>query len=197
VCGALNLPENGTQQEIPLALSEFIDAGDPPLYFTFGSCTQFDLEGTTRLFVDAIKLLGKRSIVQSDWDNLSDVNEDPNIYQAHKIPHDRVFPHCSIVIHHGGAGTTQTTLIAGKPSVIVAHAFDQPYWGKKLQRLGCAGKLLHRRSVTPKILAQGIRSVLNSPQMKANAASLGQRMEAENGVKSAVEMIQKRFNKNG
>jgi len=52
-------------------------------------------------------------------------SEDPNIYKVNTIPYEHIFPHCSMVVRHGGAGTTQSSLKAEKPSVVVAHAGDQ------------------------------------------------------------------------
>jgi sterol 3beta-glucosyltransferase len=196
ICGPLKPPKNDAQSEIPKDLHTFLDAGVPPVYITFGSCTQFDLENTTRLFIEAAKLSGNRAIIQSEWDKLSLNNDDPNIYKVNKIPHDQIFPHCSMIVHHGGAGTTQSALIAGKPSLVVAHAFDQPFWGKQLQRLGVAGKPLHRRSVTADKIARGIKKILSSPKILENSKSMGQTMKKENGVSRAIEAIEKRFNPN-
>jgi UDP:flavonoid glycosyltransferase YjiC (YdhE family) len=76
----------------------------------------------------------------------------------------------------------------------VEHACDQTYWGQQLHRVGVAEKPLHRRSVTAKKLAYHIRAVLNSPSMKGNAQKIGETMRKENGVKSAVELIENQFN---
>jgi len=58
------------------------------------------------------------------------------------------------VVHHGGAGTTQSATLAGKPSVIIAHIGEQEYWGTELRRRGIAGKTLWRRRVTAAALAR-------------------------------------------
>lgn len=94
-----------------------------------------------------------------------------------------------MIVHHGGSGTTQPSLKAGKPSVVVAHAFDQPYWGKKLKQLSVTGKVLQRRKTTSDILAKGIRTVLDSPQMIHNAQKAGTVMERERGVDNAAALI--------
>ena len=33
------------------------------------------------------------------------------------VPHTWLFPRCSVIVHHGGAGTTATALYAGVPQV--------------------------------------------------------------------------------
>ena len=37
-----------------------------------------------------------------------------------------VLPTCSAIIHHGGAGTTFTTLAAGIPQIVIPQFSDQP-----------------------------------------------------------------------
>jgi sterol 3beta-glucosyltransferase len=194
ICGYLNPPRHRTNWEMPPELRTFFEKGKPPVYFTFGSCAQFDLERNTRLFLEAAKMAGVRAIVQSDWDVLSLPDEDSNVYRVNSIPHEHIFPHCALIVHHGGSGTTQSSLKAGKPSVVVAHAFDQPYWGKKLMQLGVAGKVLQRRKTTSDVLAKGIRTVLDSPQMIDEAQKARTVMERENGVDNAVSLINKIFN---
>ena len=98
-----------------------------------------------------------------------------------------------MIVHHGGAGTTQSSLRAGKPSVVVAHAFDQPYWGNRLKQLGVAGNVLQRKKTNPELLAKAIRAVIDSPQMIREAQKAGSAMQRENGVENAVSLINKHY----
>jgi UDP:flavonoid glycosyltransferase YjiC (YdhE family) len=82
-----------------------------------------------------------------------------------------------VVIHHGGAGTSQAATIAGCPSIVVEHSSDQPLWGSVLQRIGIAPKLLHRRSITAKKLARTIKIVLGAPAMAKKAKAIGTIMQ--------------------
>jgi len=189
VCGFLNPPGSDHTWKMPSDLEGFIEGGKPPVYFTFGSCTQFDPEQTTRLFVEAAQKAGVRAIIQSNWEAGFLPENPPDVYRVSSIPHGHIFPHCSAIVHHGGSGTSQSALKAGIPSVVVAHAYDQPYWGRKLKQLGVAGRVLHRRNTTSDVLAERIRSVLDSPQMAANAREAKQVMSKENGVDTAAALI--------
>lgn len=188
--GFLNLPSRPTDWQMPDELCKFLNDGEPPVYMTFGSCTQFDLEASTQLMVEAAQLSGKRTIIQSDWDGLDKPN-DPNLFCIGRVPHSEVFPHCSMVVHHGGAGTTQAALLAGLPSVVVAHAFDQPYWGQQLENAGVAGKTLIRMTTTPQQLANAIRSVAGKATMAQKAKELGRKMETEDGTNKVIEIIKR------
>jgi hypothetical protein len=52
------------------------------------------------------------------------------------MPLRNVFARCSVVVHHGGAGTVQEALRAGVPQVICPFAFDQHHWAERLAWLG-------------------------------------------------------------
>lgn len=98
-----------------------------------------------------------------------------------------------MVVHHGGAGTTQSTLLAGRPSIIVAHVSDQFFWGSELERLGVGGKTFHRKGLTSKQLSNGIIRVLGRPEMEQRAVSIGERMSNEDGVATAIQLIEGLF----
>lgn len=188
VTGFLNIPPASAAWKMPENLKVFLDAGEPPIYMTFGSCMQYDLENSTKLLVKAAKLSDKRVIIQSDWSNLS-IDLNPNIYPISKAPHSEIFPHCSLIVHHGGAGTTQSALLAGKPSVIVPHGFDQPYWGKLLYDQGLAAIPIPKTSLTAHNLAGEMKWVATADHLKQKASDIGSRMEKENGVAKAVQLI--------
>ena len=79
----------------------------------------------TRLMVDAAEIAGRRAIIQSHWESITDIPEHPGIFRITKAPHQVIFPHCSAVVHHGGAGTTHSATRAGCPSVVVEHIYDE------------------------------------------------------------------------
>lgn len=193
ICGFLNPPKANTVWDMPTELQKFLNSGEPPVYFTFGSCTQFDLERTTELFLEATRKSGVRAIIQSDWDNLPHKQLNPNIYIVQTIPHENIFPYCSMVVHHGGSGTTQSTLLAGRPSIVVAHAFDQPYWGKKLYEIGVASKPLQKQTITGEKLTDSILTVLKNSDLSKRAQEISQTVREENGVDKAVSLIEERF----
>lgn len=198
VCGFFALPEAATDWQLPATLQHFLDAGEAPVYITFGSMmglpeASAELDGMIALWSAAVKQAGCRAIIQTHWSEATAVPEDPHIHRLESAPHDRIFPHCAAIVHHGGAGTTQSATRAGCPSIVVAHIADQFFWGEQLRRLGIAPPVIKRQRLTSKRLAKAIRQVLDAPAMKQQAEIIGQRMRAENGVGSAVEIIEKRF----
>ncbi len=96
-------------------------------------------------------------------------------------------------MHHGGAGTTQSVMRAGKPSIVVANISEQEHWGRELRRLGIAGMPAKRRNVTAAALARQLRHVLGSPAMAARATDVAAAMKREHGVDAAVALVVQTF----
>jgi Erythromycin biosynthesis protein CIII-like, C-terminal domain len=115
------------------------------------------------------------------------------LYKIGTTPHQHIFKHCSAVVHHGGAGTTQTATLHGCPSIIIEHFGDQLFWAYELQRLGIGAKPLHHRNLTSKKVAKAIRSVLASQAMKQHTEEKGELMRSENGFERACRIIQSHF----
>ena len=193
VCGFLNPPANLISDELPAGLDNFLISGEPPVYFTFGSMLfnsyQY-LKDTFDIWNEAVKLAGCRAIIQLPTDDLGLFNTDDNILKVSRAPYKKVFQRCAMVVHHGGAGTTQSALLTGTPVIIVAHVSDQFFWGSEMERLGVAGKTLKRKGLRSKQLASGIKNVLTHPEMASRAQAIGNEMAKEDGVRNAVQLIE-------
>jgi UDP:flavonoid glycosyltransferase YjiC (YdhE family) len=194
VCGFLDMPNMQLEGQLTDVLASFLAAGEAPVYMTLGSWMPPDVADQAdalRLLTDAARMAGCRAIVQaSRWEECGFRSDDRIMYVS-ASPHHLIFPCCAAVVHHGGAGTTQSTTLAGKPSIVIAHISEQEHWANELRRIGVAGKLTKRRSVTAKQLAARIRHVLDHPALSAKAAIVAAAMAHENGVAQAVRLIGK------
>ncbi len=201
VCGFFNMPDRMQKPEMPRELGSFLNSGPAPVYMTFGSmmpdlpCLDFNRE-TALLMIEAARIAECRAVIQAPWEKIEGVPEYRDIYRVTNVSHNEIFPHCSAVVHHGGAGTTQAATISGCPSIVVAHAADQEFWGRELNRLGICRRTLRRRSLTPENLAKEIRAVIGSPAMAEKAKIIGDTMKKEDGVGLAAEYIEGLENRN-
>ncbi|MGD8567306.1 MAG: glycosyltransferase [Gammaproteobacteria bacterium] len=196
VCGFLNLQPETTSAPFEPQLERFIDQGERPVFIGFGSMLVNDVDTqrkTLSLLVEAVKLAGCRAVIQASlWDQCG-VDSDETIYYVSHCDHHRLFPRCELIVHHGGAGTVQTTLLAGVPSVVVAHIAEQQFWGVELKRLGVAAGVLTRRKLTAKKLARYIQKAIASVQLRQRVQEIARRMRTEEGVSCAVELINRQF----
>jgi len=196
VCGFLNPPGLLSGESLPDGLDEFLSQGPPPVYFTFGSMMLHDLEyirEAAGIWAATVERLGCRAVFQLPWDDLKDIPVEGPVFKVRTAPYRRVFPRCSVVVHHGGAGTTQSSLLAGRPSVVVAHMSDQFFWGSELERLRVAGPTQTRKGLSSRSLATAIAQVLARPEMADRASEIGAVMGRENGVEAAVTLIESRL----
>jgi sterol 3beta-glucosyltransferase len=192
VCGFLNPPGELLSDDVSRELDDFLSAGPAPVYMTFGSMminSPVYLREIAAIWDAAVRLAGCRAVLQLPWGEYPELADRPDVLVVRRAPYKKVFPRCAMVIHHGGAGTTQSALLAGRPSIIVAHVSDQFFWGSELERLGVGGRTLRRKGLTARVLAHGIRRVLADPTMAGRAAAIGDKMSTEDGVARAIERI--------
>lgn len=189
ICGQWVSP--ATDWAAPSALSDFLAAGDAPVYVGFGSMAGFDHEKVLGEMV--VALAGRRVLFYPGWSGV-DVSRLPaNFHVIGDTPHDWLFPKTSLVIHHGGSGTSHSATRAGVPSVVVPFAGDQFFWADRLRRAGVAGPALNGRALRASSLAAGI-AFADKAQTQARAKDLSARMASENGLQHAVSAIHRLMN---
>ncbi|KAL9598451.1 MAG: hypothetical protein Q9219_004487 [cf. Caloplaca sp. 3 TL-2023] len=173
----------------PDLLTEFLEAGEPPVYIGFGSIVVDDPDKFTAMIFEAVEKAGVRALVSKGWGGLGHKGNTPKqIYLLENTPHDWLFPRVSACVHHGGAGTTAIGLKCGKPTMIVPFFGDQPFWGAMVAKAGAgAAEPIPYKHLSADRLAEGIRQCL-SPEARTHAESLARAIEVEgDGAKNAVD----------
>ncbi len=192
VCGFLDVPGPPPDSALPPGLNDFLGAGPAPAFVTFGSLTPSAPErvnALVKMFRQALRKADVRGIIQIPTDAAERWQGDDEVFFCQEIDHARVFPQCALVVHHGGAGTTHSTLRAGLPSVVVPHVSDQFFWAAELRRLGVAPAMLSVRRLTSDRLARGIKAIMSEHSYQANARRIQAAMAEEQGVARAVELV--------
>lgn len=187
VCGFLALPPTGHEAISP-ELARFLADGPPPVFMGFGSLMPWQSSHLTEavaLLKEAARLADCRAIIQAD---ASTAGVD-RVMIVSRTPHPQVFPQCAAVVHHCGAGTTQTTLKAGVPSVPVPHVSDQFQWADELRRVGVAPAAIPRRRLTAARLAARIRETMENSRFGENARLIQAQMKDDDGPRTAARLI--------
>lgn len=174
----------------PDGLIDFLDAGEPPVCIGFGSMVGANLEKMTRVVIDAVNESGKRAILLSGWAGIGNDNFGERIYRIKAAPHEWLYPRVAAAVHHGGAGSTASSLRAGVPTIIVPHLGDQAFWGQRVYALGVGPRPIPRNKLTSRALAAAIVTASTDQNMKRRARELGKKIGAEDGIGRAVELIQ-------
>lgn len=174
----------------PPELAAFLAAGPPPVYAGFGSMVSRDAERLTAVVVEALRQSGQRGIILGGWAGLAEGEMPATILRLDGVPHRWLFPRVAAVVHHGGVGTTHEGLLAGRPSVIVPFFGDQPFWADRVATLGAGPPGIVQTDLTAERLAAAIQRAVSDQAMGQRAAAIGKAMRAEDGVGTAVGLIE-------
>ena len=172
-------------EPLPAAIEAFLAAGSPPVVATFGSMAAPEPVALMAAVVSGVRAAGQRVLVQGGGEELA--SEDSLVIGP--VDHRALFPRAAAVIHHGGAGTTHAAVAAGVPSVVVPHVGDQPFWAARLHRLDVAPEPLEVKSITEDAVRGRVELATAEP-MRTAARQLGQRVAAENGVQTAIGLLE-------
>ncbi|HWA17936.1 MAG TPA: glycosyltransferase [Devosia sp.] len=167
----------------------FLVAGDAPIYLGFGSMP-FGAQRNTEIIAKALKTWGGRAVIGKGWGGIREDMLPDSVFVVDRAPHSLLFNHVQAVVHHGGAGTTHTGLLAGKPTFIVPQFFDQPYWGKLVYELGCGPAPVRLKKLTPQILAAALEDLATTPSYQKCAETLRDKLQLEDGTNRAVDVIE-------
>lgn len=180
----------------PTDLVEFLAAGSPPIYIGFGSIASDRPEVMTELVFKALDLTGQRGILDVGWGSIvvpSETQLSPgqtsNVFWIKGTLHSWLFPQVAGVVHHGGAGTTSTGIRAGTPTIVLPTFGDQFLWGHQIEKLGLGSARILKTQLTAKSLAAAIETLVNSPTIRETAREFSRKLQAEDGVTQAVELL--------
>lgn len=173
----------------PHELVRFLDSGPPPVCIGFGSMVTDEARRLRDMALSVLAQTGLRGILLGDWGQPAPTYLPEDVLALATAPHDWLFPRCSAVVHHGGAGTTAAGIRAGVPAVVVPFTADQPFWGMRAYELGVSPRPIPRRRLAADRLAAALREVTSDRTMRERTRALGQRISAEVGVARAIEVI--------
>ena len=175
----------------PADLAAFLDAGEPPVFFTLGSTPTLQPETLVALLLDSCERAGRRALIQQGAAHLGSLRLPPTAWLLQgTIPYGWLFPRVACAVHHGGAGTTAYAFQAGVPQITLPHMYDQFIWADIAHQLGCAAPALSHHQLTAERLYQAMALVLGTPQVRLMSATLGEKIRAEQGVVRARQLIE-------
>jgi vancomycin aglycone glucosyltransferase len=180
--GAWILPD---QSPLPPELETFLEAGDAPIYFGFGSIrAPADLSKT---MIEATRALGKRAIISRGWANLTPPDNGRDCLSIGEVNQQALFKRVAAVVHHGGAGTTTAAARAAVPQVVIPQHYDQHYWAKRVEQLGIGRAHEVSMPTTDSLVAALSQALL--PDVAARARRIGDLVQTDGAEMAALRLI--------
>lgn len=156
-----------------------------PIYISFGSMVPNQWPLLLAMLREALDQTGQRGLFAASLAAGPDFELGRHAVIGH-TPHDALFPQCGAILHHGGAGTIDSALRAGRPQIIVPQILDQFWYGEQIASLG-AGVTLHAKPTTAS-LVHAIRAA-TSTTMQARALALAP-SAARDGALEIADLIE-------
>lgn len=176
------------QYEPPERLRSFLEAGDPPVAVGFGSMPGLDPVQLTTTVTEGLARAGKRGLLVGAGGSLVDRGLSETCLFIEQAPYDWLFERVSSTLHHGGAGTTASSLRAGKPIIACPFMADQPFWARQIESVGLGPRALDRRRLTPERLASAVIEA-DRAEIQSRAKEVAWLISQEGGVEEAAQII--------
>jgi UDP:flavonoid glycosyltransferase YjiC (YdhE family) len=176
---------------VPPEIEQFLDAGPAPLVFTLGSSVVNTAGNFYQESVEAARRLGCRAVLLVGTDPQNRLPEPlpEGVLAVPYAPHGALFPRARAIVHQGGIGTTAQALRAGRPMLIVPHAFDQPDNAARVAKLGVARTLFPKHYVASRVATQ-LQALLAEPCYAQRATQVGCMVRTEAGDQRACGAIE-------
>jgi UDP:flavonoid glycosyltransferase YjiC (YdhE family) len=171
-------------------IASWLAAGTPPICFGFGSTPLESGTDTVEMISAVCGQLGERALICSGTTDFSNVPRSDHIKVVGAVNYAAIFPACSAVVHHGGAGTTAASLRAGVPTLILSTFIDHALWGAQVTRLK-VGTAQRFSNTTRESLVADLRQIL-APQYVTRAREVATRMtKPAESVANAANLMEK------
>lgn len=165
-------------------VSSFLDAGEPPIYFGFGSMPA--PLAVSRTLLEAARAIGRRAIISQGWADLEVIDDAPDCIVIGDVNQQALFPRMEAIVHHGGSGTTATAARAGVPQVVVPMFGDQFYWASRVRSLGIGASLIESLNVETLVAALGEALELS---VASRAQSLALQLPSDGAMVAARRLV--------
>jgi rhamnosyltransferase subunit B len=193
-CGFNFFDKPPIDTDVNSEIHKFIEKNNNPILFTLGTTAVMNPGKLFDIFFDAQKKTGIPSIVLTGRENFDKYKsfKSNSLLIVDYLPYSEIMPHCGLIIHQGGVGTTAQTMRSGIPSIILPNCNDQFDNANRVERLGIS-KTIPYKKLTASKLADLIIEVYNSSEYKAQASKYGNIILNENATELACNFIELSF----
>lgn len=162
----------------------------PLVYVTMGTVFN-DNPDRFRVVLDGLRRLDVRILVTvGPRAEPATIGGQPDHIRVERyVPQRALFPHCDLVVSHGGSGTVLATLSHGLPQLCLAQGADQFLNGAALASSG-AGISLMPDHVTPDAVAEAAGRLLAEPSFRERAERVAEEIAAMPGPDEVMAVLE-------
>lgn len=164
------------------------------VHVTFGTAPHHDLDAL-RCIVDALADEPVRVLATIGNDDELPWASDAlpaNATLERYVPHAELLPRCSVIIHHGGAGTMYASLAHGLPQIIAPTGADQ-FGNAATMRAAGLAVTLDAQALTPEAVRAAVGTALRDDTMRRRAEGLAGEIRAMPAPDDVAQELRRRF----
>jgi rhamnosyltransferase subunit B len=171
-------------------LRDFLKGGEAPVVVTLGSSAVHAPGSFFDDFYDALSSRGLRGIFLMGSNRLSRENTNPDHFlQLDYAPYGPLFDAAKVIVSHGGIGTLSQILRAGKPTLVVPFAHDQPDNASRITRLG-VGIALPAKQLNASRAIKALDHLIHRNSFKERATEVLETMSSDGASRAAFAVLQ-------
>lgn len=151
-------------------------SGEPVVLVSLSTCWFPGMSQVLQRILDALSGLAVHAIVTTgEVVSPSDIRTPPNAEVHRYLPHADILSKASLLIGHGGHGTTMAALAHDVPLIVLpmARLMDQTMIGRAVADAG-AGAVLAKKA-SPGAIAKAVETLLGDDRFRIAAGELGQK----------------------
>lgn len=180
--------DDAAGRRTPEELTAFLDAGPPPVIFSFGSAMRHG-RPYFEAAVEACRSLGVRGVLLGKGGEQIPPHLPPTVLHADYAPFSEVFPRAACVVHHGGIGTSAQAMRAGVPQLVMPLAYDQADNAARMRRWGVATTLFPKR-FTASAVAKRLKFLMGDSGVAGSAMAVSEFMQEDDGIDTACRLVE-------
>lgn len=174
-------------------LKEFLSQGEPPIILTLGSSAVNSPQNFFEECHAAIDALGLRCIsIMGNNLNKQSTLDPKRFLQLKYAPYGPFFNASQAIVSHGGIGTLSQIVRAGKPTIVVPFAHDQPDNAARIERLG-VGLSIPAAQLNTKRVQMAMTRLMSTNRFSKRALEISQGLHS-NGASVAATAVLKLAN---
>jgi UDP:flavonoid glycosyltransferase YjiC (YdhE family) len=188
-CGFVSPPWPQNRAPLPDGLEAFLNDGEPPVAFVFGSqLHRFGVDRVIDIANDLANRGGHRVVVAGVMEAPKSPVRNRAIFVAPFVNLDVLLPGCCALVSHAGIGTIGSAIRSGIPSIMFPKRFDQPYNAKLVERQGLGVVLDSSTDFNGNTIKDALELVCAGAFLK-NIREVSDKVNRESGIETVLRYI--------